>query len=75
MQSGKETLLACAAMLSQLGEEVERTRRYVAWLHATGTRAGTNAMQQALRDYNEAKSLFDATEAQYLALRDNLADI
>ena len=75
MDSNKRQLLACAAMLSQLGEEVERARLYVALLRDMGVRADTNAMRQAIHDYHEAKTLFDATEAQYLALRDHLTGI
>ena len=75
MNTEIQQFLACAAMLSQLGEEIERARQYVAWLRNMGVRADVNAMQQAIRDYREVKSLFDATETQYLALRDLLTGI
>lgn len=73
MDGKKLALLECAAMLMELGEEVERVRRYVAWLREQGVGAETRMMRVALRDFREAESTFRATERQYLALRDELA--
>ena len=65
-------LLEYAAMLSQLGVEVDKARDYLRWLDERGVARDTNAMRQAVRDYREAKTLFDNLEAQYLALRDGI---
>ena len=70
MDAEKAALLEYAAMLSQLGVEVDKARDYLRWLDERGVAHDTNAMRQAVRDYREAKSLFDNLEAQYLALRD-----
>ena len=72
MDAEKAALLEYAAMLSQLGVEVDKARDYLRWLDERGVAQDTNAMQQAARDYREAKSLFDNLEAQYLALRDGI---
>ena len=72
MDAEKAALLEYAAMLSQLGVEVDKARDYLRWLDERGVAQDTNAMRQAARDYREAKSLFDNLEAQYLALRDGI---
>ena len=63
-------LLEYAAMLSQLGVEVDKARDYILWLNDRGVACDTNAMHQAVRDYQEAKELFDNLEKQYLACAD-----
>ena len=72
MNAEKLQLLEYAAMLSQLGEEVEKARHYIAQLHEMGVCANTNIMWIALRDYREAENLFQATRTQYFAQRDKL---
>lgn len=74
MDEKKLALLECAAMLMELGEEVERTRRYVTWLRARAVGAETLMMRTALQDFREAEESFRATEKQYLALRDELLE-
>lgn len=74
MDAEKQQLLVCAGLLSELGGELERARRYVAWLRERGVRADTFAMRRALCDFTEAKAAFEATETQYLALRAALED-
>ena len=72
MDAEKAALLEYAAMLLQLGVEVDKARDYLRWLDERGVAHNTNAMRQAVRDYREAKTLFDNLEAQYLALRDGI---
>lgn len=74
MDGKKLALLECAAVLTELGEEVERARRYVAWLREQGVGAETRMMRTALRDFREAESTLRATEKQYLVLRDELME-
>lgn len=70
MDEEKAALLAYAAMLSQLGAELEKARDYIRWLDAHGVAHDTNAMRQAARDYRETRELFANLERQYLDLRD-----
>lgn len=70
MDAEKAALLEYAAMLSQLGVEVDKARDYIRWLDDHGVTHNTNAMRQAVRDWREARELFDNLEVQYLALRD-----
>ena len=72
MDAEKAALLEYAAMLSQLGVGVGRARDYLRRLGERAVAHDTNAMRQAVRDYREAKSLFDNLEAHYLALRDGI---
>ena len=70
MDGKKLALLECAAVLAELGEEVERARRYVMWLRERGAETETLMVRTALQDFREAEESFRATEKQYLALRD-----
>ena len=70
MDAEKATLLEYAAMLSQLGVEVDKARDYIRWLDGRGVGHDTNAMRQAVHNYEEVKDMFGRLEAQYLALRD-----
>lgn len=72
MDAEKAALLEYAAMLSQLGIEVDRARNYIFWLDGHGVEPDTNAMRQAVRDYMEVKELFDCLEYKYNLLRFNI---
>lgn len=72
MLTKKKMLLEYAAVLSQLGVEVDKARDSIRWLAGHGVGCNTSMMRQALRDYREAEEMYSQLETRYLALRDEI---
>lgn len=72
MLTKKKMLLEYAAVLSQLGVEVDKARDYIRWLAGHGVGSNTRMMRQALRDYREAEEMYSQLEIRYLELRDEI---